>query len=50
MEYELIIPFQFHMKSSINVISQRTFGKVFHSNKHNYVEKQIVENLFSFEK
>jgi hypothetical protein len=38
------------MKSSAHVISQKAFGKVFHSNKHDYVEKQIVEILFSFER
>jgi hypothetical protein len=38
------------MKSSTHVISQRAFRELFHSNKYNYVEKKIVENLFPFEK
>jgi hypothetical protein len=32
------------------VISQKTYGQVFYSNKHKCVEKKIVENLFSFQK
>ncbi len=33
------------------MISQKTFGQVFHSNEHKCVEKNhFVENLFSFER
>ncbi len=50
IEYELIVPFQFHMKSSIHVISQKHLDEVFHSNKHNCVERKIVEKSLSFER
>jgi hypothetical protein len=35
----LIVPFQFYMKSSTHVISQKKIeSNIFHLNKHNYVE------------
>ncbi len=37
--HELIVPFQLQLKFLIHVISQKTFGHVFHSNEHKYVEK-----------
>jgi len=47
IEYELIIPFQLQLKSLICVISQKTFGQVFHSNEHKCVEKNIfLKNYF----
>jgi hypothetical protein len=40
------------LKSLTNhVISQKTFGQVFHSNEHKHVEKRYyVEKLISFER
>jgi hypothetical protein len=42
---------EMQLKILIHVISQKTFGQVFHSNEHKYVEKKhFVEKAFSFEK
>jgi hypothetical protein len=50
-EYELIVPFQLQLKSLTHVISQKSFGQVFHSNEHTCVEKKhFVEKLLSFER
>jgi len=50
IEYEVIVPFQLQLKSFTHVISQKTYGQVFHSNKHKCVEKKhFVEKLSSFE-
>jgi hypothetical protein len=39
--YELIIPFQFHMKSSIHVIiSKKHTDEVFHLNKYKCMKKK----------
>jgi len=47
--HELIVPFQLQLKNLIHVISQKTFGQVFHSNEHKYVEKKkFKKKLFSF--
>jgi hypothetical protein len=50
IEYELITPFKFHLKSFTPVISQKHLNEVFHLNKHKCVAKNIVEKLMSFEK
>ncbi len=36
----MIVPFQLQLKSLTHVISQKTYGQVFHSNKHKCVEKK----------
>jgi hypothetical protein len=46
VNHELIVPFQLQLKILIHVISQKTFGQVFHSNEH----KHAIEKLFSFER
>jgi len=49
--HELIVPFQLQLKILIHVISQKTFGQVFHSNEHKYVEKKHFKKyIFSFER
>ncbi len=50
IEYELITPFQLHLKSFIFTILQKYFNEVFHLNKHKCVGENIVEKLVSFEK
>jgi hypothetical protein len=32
------------------MISQKKMDEIFQLNKHNYIEKKIVENLLSFQK
>jgi hypothetical protein len=45
--HELIVPFQLQLKFLIQVISQKTFGQVFDSNEHKYVEKnKFLKNYF----
>jgi hypothetical protein len=51
IEYQLIVPFQLQMEILIHVISQKTYGWVFHSKEHKCGEKKhFVEKLFSFKR
>jgi hypothetical protein len=42
IEYELIIPFQFHTKVSFLWFHKKYCDEVYHSNKHKCVEKRSL--------